>query len=189
MGLLRANQCLVGTCKKGGNRDGCGAKRKCPATAEETAAQVAAAVRDNFSTTKVRKAQVQTMLEERLGPAFKRNSLAKYIDELLEREIAEAADLLGGTMLEGLACPRKHAPGKKMDGELLLFSRIYNTLPLPLHTACNRISCSLDRCGVAADNETYSTNNTYQMHANRAQLTSRSSRVVSHTLGSQCPET
>ena len=154
MGLLRANQCLVGTCKKGGNRDGCGAKRKYFATAEKTAAQVAAAVRDSFSTTKVRKAQVQTMLEERLGPAFKRNSLAKYIDELLEREIAEAADrnlaqkrVLEGTMLEDLACPRKHAPGKKMDGELLLLSRMYNTLPLPLHTACNRISCSLVWCG------------------------------------------
>ena len=83
--LLRANQCLVGTCKKGGKRNGCGAKRKHFATAEKTAAQVAATERDSFSTTKVRKAQVQTMLEERLGPAFKRNSLAKYIDDLLER--------------------------------------------------------------------------------------------------------
>jgi hypothetical protein len=145
---------LVGTCKKGGKRNGCGAKRKHFATAEKTAAQVAATERDSFSTTQVRKAQVQTMLEERLGPAFKRNSLAKYIDELLEREVAEAADLnlaqkrvLEGTMLEDLACPRKHAPGKKMDGELLLLSRVYNTLPLPLHTACNRIRA---RCGAVA---------------------------------------
>ena len=38
------------------------------------------------------------MLEERLGPAFKRDSLAKYIDELLEREVAEAAtEADGGT--------------------------------------------------------------------------------------------
>ena len=101
-----------------------------------------------------RKDQLVEMLKAQLGSTYKKNSLTQYLDQLLARELEEAENpnlaqkrVLEGTMLEDLACPRKHAPGKKMDGELLLLSRIYNTLSLPLHTACNRISCSLVWCG------------------------------------------
>ena len=120
---MRANEHAVGTITKGGKRNGSGAKRKHFATVEKTAAQVAAADRDNFSTTKTRKEEVVTMLKKQLGPAFKRNSLMKYLDELLARDLQEIADpnlaqkrVLEGTLLEDLSCPRKRAPGKKLDG-------------------------------------------------------------------------
>ena len=65
------------------------------------------------------------MLKNQLGSAFKRTSLMKYLDELLVRDLEEIADpnlaqkrVLEGTLLEDLACPRKRAPGKKLDGNV-----------------------------------------------------------------------
>ena len=70
-----------------------------------------------------RKLDVISMLKEQLGSCYKANSLAKHIDALLERDLQETADpnlaqkrVLEGTLLEDLSCPRKRAPGKKLDG-------------------------------------------------------------------------
>jgi hypothetical protein len=84
---------------------------------------VAASGRDNFSTSKARKEEVVTMLKAQLGDKFKRNSLATYIDDLLQREINETADpslaqirVLEGTLNEHLASAGKRTQGRKRNG-------------------------------------------------------------------------
>jgi hypothetical protein len=64
-------------------------------------------------------------LKEQLGTTYKKNSLAHYLDQLVARELEEAQNpnlaqkrVLEGTLLEDLACPRKRAPGKKLDGNV-----------------------------------------------------------------------
>ena len=65
------------------------------------------------------------MLEAQLGTAYKRKSLAEYLDQLIVRELEETENpnlalkqVLEGTLLEDLACPRKRTPGKKLDGNI-----------------------------------------------------------------------
>jgi len=69
--------------------------------------------------------QLVKMLQARLGAAYKKNSLSQYLNELVARELEEAENpnlaqkrVLEGTLLEDLACPRKRAPGKKLDGNV-----------------------------------------------------------------------
>ena len=65
------------------------------------------------------------MPKERLGSIYKKNHLAQYLDQLIARDLEEAENpnlaqkrVLEGTLLEDLACPRKRAPGKKLDGNV-----------------------------------------------------------------------
>ena len=65
-----------------------GRKRKHFATANKTSTQVAASGRDWLSISKERKQQVVDMFQSRFGAQYKRNSLAKFIDELLKPRVS-----------------------------------------------------------------------------------------------------
>ena len=84
------------------------------------------------------------MLKAQLGDKFKRNSLAKYIDDLLQREINETADpslaqirVLEGTLNEHLACAGKRTQGRKRNGN---HRTTTCTDCLPICTICQPVS-------------------------------------------------
>ena len=103
-----------------------------------------------------RKDQLVEMLKAQLGSTYKKNSLTQYLDQLLARELEEAENpnlaqkrVLEGTLLEDLACPRKRAPGKKMDGNLPFLPMSPQRTPSLAFTLL-ATGCRVHWCGVAA---------------------------------------